>query len=197
MSSLIILLHGVGSSGDNMTPLGQAMAPALPDTVFASPNAPSPRGYGYEWFSIAGVTEANRPERIRAARPSFDSVLDAIIAQHGFADRLDKVALIGFSQGSIMALDLLATGRKPLGAVVAFSGRLASPEPLQPTGKTPVLLIHGDADPVMPAEESVRTSQRLAELGVSTELVIEPGLGHQISANGLAEAGAFLRQILV
>lgn len=172
---LVILLHGVGSSGTNVAALGQAMAPALSGVAFESPNAPYPSGRGHEWFSVAGITEANRPERIARARLSFDAMSGGLIAQHGFEDAFDRVALVGFSQGAIMALDALATGRWPVGAIIAFSGRLASPLPLAPANQTPLLLVHGDADPIMPADESVRAAQQLSDLGVKATISIQGG----------------------
>ena len=185
---LVILLHGVGSNGANMAALGQAMAPALPGFVFESPDAPHGSGPRREWFSVIGVTEANRLARVVAARPGFDAVIANLIEQHGFSNALDRVVLLGFSQGSIMALDALASGRWPVGAVVAFSGRLASPPPLAPATGTPLLLVHGDADPIMPSGESIQAAEQLEAAGVRTRISIEPGLGHQVSTSGLAEA---------
>ena len=195
MRGLVICLHGVGSNGADMAMLGHAMAPALPGVVFESPDAPHASGRGREWFSVAGVTVTNRPDRVLAARPAFDAVIADLVERHGFADALDRVALLGFSQGSIMALDALASGRWPVGAVIAFSGRLASPAPLTPATGTPLLLVHGDADPIMPAAESKTTAEHLRAFGVTSKFVIEPGLGHQISSGGLAEAVNFLHDL--
>ncbi|PWJ94763.1 phospholipase/carboxylesterase [Mesorhizobium loti] len=193
---LVILLHGVGSNGANMAALGRALAPALPSFVFESPDAPGGSGPRREWFSVIGVTEVNRPERVVAARPGFDAVIANLIEQHGFSNAVDRVVLLGFSQGSIVALDALASGRWPVGAVVAFSGRLASPAPLVPATGTPLLLIHGGADPVMPSSESVRAAELLTAAGVHARTSIEPGLGHQVSNTGLAEAARFLNEVL-
>lgn len=193
---LVILLHGVGSNGANMAALGQALAPALPGFVFESPDAPGGSGSRREWFSVIGVTEADRPQRVLAARPAFDRVIANLIEQRGFSNALDRVVLLGFSQGSIMALDALASGRWPVGAVVAFSGRLASPEPLAPATGTPLLLVHGGADPIMPSGESVRAAEQLTAAGVRARISIEPGLGHQVSTSGLVEAAGFLNDVL-
>jgi phospholipase/carboxylesterase len=196
---LVIMLHGVGSSGNDLSPLANTWKTTLPGAVFVSPNAPAPSsfGSGYQWFSVAGVTEENRGSRIVDARPSFDTVISSIIAENGFADKLDRVALVGFSQGTIMALDAVASGRWPVGAVVGFSGRLASPLPLQPALKTPILLVHGSADPVIPATETSKAAATLQALGLKVETLSLPSVPHTISAEGAARAGSFLAEALL
>jgi phospholipase/carboxylesterase len=191
---LIIMLHGVGSSGDTLLPLAKAWKTALPNAVNVSPNAPglSISRSGYEWFSVAGVNEENRSGRIRDARTSFDATISAIIDENGFSDRLDRVAFVGFSQGTIMALDAVASGRWPVGAVVGFSGRLASPLPLQPAVATPILLVHGSADSMISATETTKAAAAFQPFGMRVETVIIPGLPHTISAEGAARAGSFV-----
>ncbi|MCJ8519509.1 phospholipase/carboxylesterase [Pseudorhizobium tarimense] len=191
---LVIMLHGVGSSGSDLAPLADAWTTALPGAAFASPDAPaaSSFGSGYQWFSVAGVTEENRAGRVHDARPSFDAVVSAVIEENDFSNRLDRIAFVGFSQGTIMALDAVASGRWPVGAVVGISGRLASPLPLQPALRTPVLLIHGSGDEIIPATESTRAAVTLRALGVAVETVIVPGLPHTISIEGADKAGSFL-----
>lgn len=193
-SSLVILLHGVGSSGDDLKPLAEAWDGALKNTKFVSPNAPnrSSFGNGFQWFSVAGVTEENRGGRIQEARAAFDNTISSIVGENGFAEKLDRVAFVGFSQGTIMALDAVASGRWPIGAVVGFSGRLASPQPLMPSTNTKILLIHGTVDPTIPSSETIKAASVLQSLGVSVESVLEPGLSHTISADGATKAGQFL-----
>nr|WP_322791014.1 phospholipase [Agrobacterium vitis] len=118
---LAIMLHGGGSNGADFAPLANSWKASLPSAVFVSPNAPAPSsfGSGYQWFSVAGVTEDNRSARIADARRSFDQVISSIVEGNGFTDKLDRVALVG------------------------FSGRLASPLPLQPALEAHILLIHG------------------------------------------------------
>lgn len=195
---LVIMLHGVGSSGTDLAPLANTWKGTLPGAIFFSPDAPSPSsfGSGYQWFSVAGVTEDNRSGRILDARLSFDKTISAIIEENGFSEQLDRVAFVGFSQGTIMALDAVASGRWPVGAVVGFSGRLASPLPLQPATATPILLVHGSADPVIPATESTKASATLQALGVKVETLTLPGLPHTISAEGAARAGSFLAEAM-
>ncbi|MBD8163916.1 alpha/beta hydrolase [Erwinia persicina] len=195
---LVILLHGVGSSGDDLAGLGDHWASTLPGVRFASPNAPVhfEHGAGWQWFSLTGVTPENRPARVAEARAAFDQTLQAILDHHQMSDRPDQVVLAGFSQGSIMALDALVSGRWPLAGIVAFSGRLSSPPPFTPKLNTPVLLVHGMADEVIPVQESESAEQRLRTLGVQVSSQYEPGVGHTISAQGAARAAAFIASCL-
>lgn len=190
--SLVIMLHGVGSSGADIGGLRPALSTALPKTRFVAPDGPGRFSGGYQWFSVVGVTTENRPARVAAARPAFDAILSDIIGREGFAGRLDRVALLGFSQGSIMALDAIASGRWPVAGVVAFSGRLASPEPLEPAKGARLLLVHGTQDQMMPVAEVAHAEAKLSPLGVTTTSFIQPGLGHSVSAEGVAEAAKFL-----
>jgi phospholipase/carboxylesterase len=197
--SLIILLHGVGSNGDDLAHLGDIWLEMLPRSAVVAPDAPFPfngGSSGYQWFSIAGVTPANRPQRIRAARAAFDATLTALIEEQGFAGKLDQVALVGFSQGAIMALDALASGRWPVRAVVAFAGRLATEEPLSPPPGSAALLVHGEADRMIPASETVAAAATLQRHGVEVESHIEPGVDHTISPDGALMAAAFLARRL-
>lgn len=198
MSALVIFLHGVGSRGADLAGLGGLWGPQLSDTAFGAPDAPFAFDQGVsgrQWFSVRGVTEADRPQRVVDARAAFDQTIRAIIEANGFADRLGRVAFVGFSQGSIMALDAVASGRWPVGAVVAFSGRLASPKPLAPASGTKVLLVHGDADPVIPAQESAQAEATLQTAGIDARQQRLRGLGHTISAEGAAIAGNFLADV--
>jgi phospholipase/carboxylesterase len=196
--ALVIFLHGVGSNGADLAPIGRHWASLLPDVAFASPDAPERfnQGSGYQWFSIAGVTVENRPARVREARDAFDATLNSIMAQHDMAGQWDKVVLVGFSQGSIMALDALASGRYPLAGVVAFSGRLAFDMPLTPQPHVPALLIHGNADAVIPWSESESAAAQLKSAGVPVNTLFEANTGHTISAQGVANAATFIAQCL-
>lgn len=197
--SLVVLLHGVGGNGADLAPLAASLRANLPRTLFASPDAPNrfDQGAGRQWFSVVGVTEANRPLRIVAAREGFDRVVMAELEAAGLSGHWDRVALVGFSQGAIMALDAMATGRLPVRAVVAFSGRLATPGPLAPVTGARALLVHGEVDPVIPARESVEAAAALRAAGVAADCQIAPGLGHSISPQGVALAAAFLADALV
>ncbi len=195
---LVVFLHGVGSQGSDLAGLGKMWQEQLPDVQFLSPNGPEPCdfGRGYQWFSVSGVTEQNRPARILSARQSFDAHLNELFAANDFNPQHDKLVLVGFSQGSIMALDALASGRINLAGVVAFSGRLASPEPLTPQSDSHVLIIHGLSDPVMTPVLAELAAKELSTLGVDVQTYFEPNLAHQVSADGAERALNFIKKQL-
>lgn len=188
---LVIILHGVGAQGASVSWMADHLD--LPEsTALAAPDAPfvfdpAPTGPGRQWFSVTGVTAENRPARVVAARAAFDALIGVIIADHGLSNTLDRVAFVGFSQGSIMGLDAVASGRWPVGLLVAFSGRFATPAPYgQPA--TPILIAHGTADTAIPVAEG--EAAHLALPG--SELLIEPGVGHAPGPLGMARARAFV-----
>ena len=194
--SLVILLHGVNADGANLAPLADWLRPALPGAVFVSPDAPFATPIGFQWFSLDGVTPETRPQRLAEARPAFDALIGRIVAEHGLSDDLRRVALVGFSQGAMMALDALATGRWPVAGVVAFSGRFASPPPCAPSTHTPVLLVHGDADDVISWSESLDARDALTALGVSAHIHILDDVDHCITPEGADLAAQFLAPLL-
>lgn len=197
--SLVVFLHGVGSRGASMLPLATQWAALLPGTDFAAPDGPAVfdgDGAGRQWFSVDGVSDANRSQRIEAARAGFDETLRKAVDRHGLLDRLDKVALVGFSQGSIMALDAIASGRWPVAGVVAYSGRLASPPPLTPCKSTRVLLVHGADDQVIAARHSTEAAATLGRLGLDAQSHILPLTAHTISTEGAQLGGKFVAAVL-
>lgn len=191
---LVILLHGVHADGANLAPLAARLGSRLPGASIVAPDAPFPTPLGFQWFSLDGVTAENRPARVAAARASFDALLHGILRAHGLGDDLSRVALVGFSQGSIMALDALATGRWPLAGVVAFSGRFSSP--LAPAPDTPVLLIHGEDDDVIPWTESRDAARALDKPGRPAHLRILAGVDHCVTPEGADLAAQFLAPLL-
>ena len=192
----VILLHGVGSNGADMAPLGDAWKIKLPTIECIAPDGimTGPQGFGRAWFSIDGVTVQNRPDRIEASRAAFDKLLGDIIDTAGFRDHLDRVVLVGFSQGSMMALDATVSGRWPVAGVLAYSGRLATRLPFKGT-PTRIRLIHGDADPVISVNEAHNANDILSENGFAVETTILPRVPHTISAEGVMLGGHFLADL--
>jgi phospholipase/carboxylesterase len=194
-SHLIILLHGIGASGQQLAPLASTWSAQLPTAVFATPDAPCRNGYGgHQWFEVDGMQLD--PGRIREAREGFDRKIRDVITQEGFDERLGEVAFVGVSQGAIVALDGVASGRWGVGALVAFSGLLPPASVSPQNNRTPMLLVHGADDRTIPSVASTVAAGQLRAAGFSVELEIEPQVGHTISLTGADRAVRFLREAL-
>ena len=174
---LLVALHGVGASARDMaaalTPLEAACDVIALDGLERFDGG----GTGRQWFSVAGVTEANRPVRVARALPALLARLDELAAERHVSR--DDLVLVGFSQGAIMTTAMVAQGFHP-GRAVAIAGRLAAP--VLPAGDraATLLLVHDSADRVMPASLSTDASTRLAAAGHTVELVLTEGVGHGI-----------------
>jgi len=190
---LLIFLHGVGSSGDDLAPLAKAWGGRL-GVAAVSPDAPEPfdqAAVGRQWFSVLGVTAANRSARVEAAAARFDVVVDAAIAAAGTV--AERTVLVGFSQGTIMALDALVRGRHFAG-VLGFSGRLAR-DPVTSLEGKPILLVHGDADGVIPISEAIAARHALAAAGAEVDFARIAGEGHGIGPAAAAVGYGFLEKL--
>jgi phospholipase/carboxylesterase len=198
--SLVVFLHGYGADGNDLIDIGRQLAPALPDTAFVSPNAPDPcdgAPYGRQWFPLAAI----EPHRLYAgtsqAAPARAAFLDAERAALGLTD--SKLALVGFSQGTMMALHVAFRRKTQLAGVVGYSGLLAGPEhlPAEIRSKPPVLLVHGDMDQVVPAMAMNAAVRALGQLDVPVEWHMRPSLQHGIDGEGLRLGARFLQRVLV
>jgi phospholipase/carboxylesterase len=179
---LLLLFHGVGSSAEDLRPLGQVLAAHRPDAWVVSVRSPqrSELGAGWQWFSVQGVTEQNRPARVAAAMPGFLAKVQAWQRETGAAAA--RTTLVGFSQGAIMALESTQQDVPALaGRVVAIAGRFAQPPRQAPVG-TSMTLLHGEQDRVMPIGLAVDAHRQLRALGARSTLEPFPGLGHGIDA---------------
>jgi phospholipase/carboxylesterase len=194
---LVIFLHGYGADGNDLIGLGREWAQLLPDAAFVSPHAPEalPGGYfgGRQWFGLETRSEHEWEEGVRRAQPVLRDFIEAEAARAKLP--VPSIALVGFSQGTMMALQtgLRLTGR--LAAIVGFSGHLAGASRLvsEIKNKPPILLIHGSADEVIPVQAIEHARIALAAAGVPVQWQIRPGLGHGIDPEGLKAAGLFLR----
>ena len=196
---LVVLLHGLGADGHDLIGLSPHWAQLLPDAEFVSPDAPFPcdmAPYGRQWFSFQTRAPEHVLAGVRAAAPILDGFLDDALKARGLAD--SQLALVGFSQGTMMSLFVGLRRPKAAAAIVGFSGRLLAPEllPNDIRSRPPVLLVHGDNDPVVPFESLALAVSGLEAVGVAVEPLVRPGLGHGIDEEGLRRGGAFLRDKL-
>jgi phospholipase/carboxylesterase len=196
---LVVLLHGLGADGQDLIGIAPLLAQAAPGAAFIAPNAPfacDMAPYGYQWFSVLDRSPQRILDGVQIAAPILDRFLDAELGRHGLS--YSHLALVGFSQGTMMSLH---TGlRRPCApaAIVGFSGRLVAPNRLaaEITARPPVLLVHGDSDPVVPPASMPEAETMLRACGVPVETHTRPGLGHGIDEEGIALAKAFLARHL-
>ena len=185
-AQLVLLFHGVGSSAANLAPLGEAIAQARPDAMVVSIDAPFPSGLGSgrEWFSVLGITEQNRPERIAKVIPLFLDVISQWQRTSGVGPA--GTVLVGFSQGAILSLEATQTevATNPAERVIALAGRFAVPARRAAPGLR-YNLIHGAQDAVVSHTFSVAAAEALQALGGDATLDLLPGLGHGIDARAL------------
>ena len=198
-SRLVILLHGLGADGNDLIGLAPYWARLLPTAEFVSPNAPFPcdmAPYGYQWFSSQDRSPAAVLASVRAAAPLLDAFIDDALAQRALDDA--DLALVGFSQGTMMSLFVGLRRTKPVAGIVGFSGRLLGPELLasELRSRPPTLLVHGTDDPLVPYESLAAAEVALNGAGVPVDTLTCPGVGHSIDENGLRRGGAFLKDAL-
>jgi phospholipase/carboxylesterase len=193
---LVVLLHGYGADGNDLIALGQHWQPFLPDVAFVSPHAPEPCAAnpygGRQWFELTFRDPGERWRGVCHAAPALEAFLDSELASLGLPG--DALALVGFSQGTMMALHVGLRRRSPLAGIVGFSGLLAGPEHLAGdiASRPPVLLVHGDRDEVIPVEALTQARTVLGGVGVPVQWHISAGLPHGIDGDGLDLAGEFL-----
>jgi phospholipase/carboxylesterase len=197
---LVVFLHGYGADGNDLIEIGRAWQQLLPEAAFVSPHAPEPCGQapvGRQWFALTFRDPNERWIGVRQARP----VLERFIAAE--LRRLDlppsALALVGFSQGTMMALHVGLRSAAPPAAIVGYSGLLVVPPDgdlnafaAEISARPPVLLVHGQEDDLIPAQALFQAAQGLAALDVAVQWHLSAGIGHGIDPEGLRHGGEFL-----
>lgn len=183
--ALVVLLHGVGSNARDLMPLADIWSESLSGVAFTSLDGTDPFDGGFagrQWFSLRDVNEGNRETRVAAAYPALRQRFEAELAHWRLS--FGQLALVGFSQGSIMSLHHVAVSAEGAAAVVAYSGRLASVIVAQ--NGTPLTLVHGEDDEVIPVQELEYAADAFHSAGYTVDAYALPGVGHTISADGVA-----------
>jgi phospholipase/carboxylesterase len=192
---LVVFLHGYGADGNDLIALGREWAPLLPHAAFVSPHAPEPCGMapmGRQWFDLSMGDMSIIADGVKRAAPALDSFLDAELERQGLT--ADSLALVGFSQGTMMALAVGLTRKARPAAIVGYSGALATMEGLPPPGQGPaILLVHGDMDEVIPVEAMTMAREALGQAGLHVQWHVSRGIGHGIDGDGLRLGGEFLK----
>ena len=201
---LVVFLHGYGADGNDLIDIGRAWQPLLPNAAFVSPHAPEPcamAGAGRQWFGLTFRDPKERWTGVNSAAPTLERFLDAELERRKLPP--SALALVGFSQGTMMALHVGLRRAAAPAAIVGYSGMLVLPadavtEELagEIRSRPPVLLVHGDRDDLIPAQALFQAAQGLSALGVPTEWHLSAGIGHGIDGEGLRHGGEFLARRL-
>ncbi len=197
--ALVVFLHGYGADGNDLIDIGRAWAAEMPNTAFVSPNAPFPCGMapvGREWFPLTMRDPAEYRRGAVSAAPHLDATLDAELARLGLADA--DMVLVGFSQGTMMALHTAPRRARACAGVVGYSGLLPGAEMLAAEArvKPPVLLVHGDRDQVVPPAMMPMAAKALEGADFTVETHTSRGLGHGIGPDGLRLGLDFAKRVL-
>ena len=193
---LMILLHGGGADGKDLIELAPHLGQIFPNAAFVAPNAPNRYDQGlsgYQWISSGIRVEAEAVEAVKAAADILNAFIDEELRSTGLGTQ--NLALIGFSQGTMMSLYVAPRRDAAFAAVVGYSGRLLAPQLLasEAVSKPPVMLIHGEMDDLVPFESMAEAEAGLTAAAFSVETLAGPGLGHGIDPSGVQRGGAFLK----
>ena len=191
-TNLVVLVHGYGADGQDLIGLASHWQGLLPTAAFAAPNAPArvPGGPGYQWFPISRIDPHEMRKGTDVAGPQLEDYLNTELARLGLGP--ERLALVGFSQGTMMSLHVGLRRKVPPAAIVGFSGLLAGSAPILDGDVPPILLTHGDSDTVIPAQAMFLAANQLGLAGACVQWHLARGMGHGIDPDGLAMAGQFL-----
>jgi len=195
---IVLLLHGYGSNGADLISLAPHWRQALPEALFLAPNAPLRlgAGAGYQWWPLSTFTPQALAAGAASAAPAIDAFIDRKLDQYGLSEA--DLAIVGFSQGTMMALHVGLRRKNGAAAIVGYSGMLTGVHDLshRRLAKPPVLLIHGSADPVVPVAALHAAKADLQKLGIDVSTHISAGLGHSVDPVGLRLGGEFVAKAL-
>ena len=196
VKNAIILLHGYGGDGKDISTLSLNWKRHLPNTIFICPNAHEPclvNPSGYQWFDLTSTDPAVLWNKILVAADHLNEFIDAKLLEYNLSE--ENLALVGFSQGTMMSLHVGLRRNKPMGAVLGYSGKLIGAELLKTDliSKPSIYLIHGDQDPMVPFQETLSAETALKEYGVDVTTHISKYTQHSIAEDGLRIGVDFLK----
>jgi phospholipase/carboxylesterase len=197
---LVILLHGYGSNGNDLISLAPYWHQAVPDALFLAPNGPERvpgMAAGYQWWDLSTRDRASRAAGVARAAPVLDAYIEQQLERYGLTE--EDLVLVGFSQGTMMALHVGPRRERRIAGIVGYSGMLADVESLfrDPHTKPPILLIHGSADTTISISSYHEAKSELERLGFDVASHVSAGLGHSVDMAGLELGRDFVRRVLV
>jgi phospholipase/carboxylesterase len=197
---LVVLLHGPGADGQSIINQALNWAPTMPKAEFLAAEAPFLQdgdGSGKVWFDMTDLSAGRMGAGVRAAAPMLDAFLSEVLAERRLPD--SHLALVGFSQGAMLALHVGVRRPKQLGAIVAFSGAVYDGDSLagEIKSRPPVLMIHGEADPIVPFATMTASKELLKANGIPAKSMRRPGIGHEMDDDGIIAAGDFLTATVI
>jgi phospholipase/carboxylesterase len=196
---IVLLLHGYGSNGADLISLAHHWQAALPYALFLAPNAPLrlSMGGGHQWWPLTSSAPSALAEGAARAAPAIDAFIDRKLRQYALTDA--QLAIVGFSQGTMMALHVGLRRGQQIAGIVGYSGMLTGAQEIKHSEitKPPVLLVHGSADAIVPVAATHTAKADLERLGIDVTVHISPGLGHSVDPVGLKLGGEFLRRSLL
>lgn len=197
LKKLVVILHGYGANGDDLIDLAHRWAPQFPDVDFIAPNAPEScemNPMGFQWFGLRDFSPFNVRSGLDRIRPTVVQYLESLLQKHHL--QAEDLALVGFSQGSMVALDMLFA-LPGLKGVLSYSGAFYPPVAVPPLSHTPnVMLIHGVVDMVVPFAAMAEADRQLQLFGLNPQTCAIPHLGHGIDSQGLKVGEQFLKELL-
>lgn len=195
---MVMLLHGLGANGQDLLGLAPAFAPSLPDAVFISPDAPfhcDMAPFGFQWFSLREWTTESILRGVQQATPTLNNFIKQQLDRYGLQPK--DLALVGFSQGTMMSLYAGPRFEANIAGILGYSGALNWEDDVDYSTlrKCPVCLIHGEMDMVVPVAAYHHARQALEKAGFAVTGHTVPFLPHGIDPKGMETGAAFLKSL--
>lgn len=190
---LVVFLHGYGSAGAALMSFADFWQGSMPNVAFVAPDGQrATKVGGFQWIGKRPGSDPRLYDDAVEVSPALHAFLDAELER----ENLDasRLALVGFSQGTVMALHLGLRRAVAPAAVLGYSGGLVSADKLKGeiTSKPPIMLVHGEQDALAPVYGMMASVKALTEAGIVCQGVPIPNLGHEVNADALIYGARFL-----
>ena len=193
---IVILSHGYGADCNDLVSIGEYWQRFLPDTAFVAPNAPTVcqiNRSGFEWFDLMQTSIEKINEEFKSALVKLDEFIEAQLLEYKLTKK--DLFLMGFSQGTMMSLQLGLSYKEPVGGILGYSGKIYNFEMLKKNikSKPPVVLFHGTEDTIIPLEEMYASYELLRAQSIDVTYKVFENCGHSITPEGLSLGLKFIK----